>query len=121
MTPDLGRFALLLTLIVACLAVVAGFVGAVRHRERATRSAEGALQGAAIAVTVAGVCLLVSLFRKDFSVEYVWEYTSRDLSLFYTLGAFWAGQAGSLLLWAWMLGVVRGDRRRPATGRAAAT
>ncbi|MGZ4149213.1 MAG: heme lyase CcmF/NrfE family subunit [Actinomycetota bacterium] len=105
MTSNLGNFALLLTLIAAGYAVVVGFVAALRHRELATRSAEGALQGAAVAVTVAGAALLWALFHKDFSIEYVQEYTSKDLSLFYTLGAFWAGQAGSLLLWAWLLGL----------------
>ena len=103
MTSNLGDFSLLLTLIAAGYAVVVGFAGAARGRERSTRSAEGALQGAAVAATVAGVSLLVALFRKDFSIEYVSQYTSLSLSKFYTLGAFWAGQAGSLLLWAWML------------------
>jgi cytochrome c-type biogenesis protein CcmF len=105
-TSNLGNIALLLTLAVGLYAVVVGFAGAIRGRELATRSAEGALQAAAITTTTAGVALLVALFQKDFSVEYVAQYTSRDLSLFYTLGAFWAGQSGSLLLWAWMLGLI---------------
>jgi cytochrome c-type biogenesis protein CcmF len=104
-TSNLGNFSLLLTLLAAGYAVVVGFVGAARRRELAVRSAEGALQGAAVAVTVAGIALLYGLFQKDFSIEYVSQYTSRDLSMFYTLGAFWAGQAGSLLLWAWLLGL----------------
>jgi cytochrome c-type biogenesis protein CcmF len=105
-TSNLGNFALLLTLAVGAYAIVVGAVGAVRGRELATRSAEGALQAAAVTTTVAGAALLVALFQKDFSVEYVAQYTSLDLSVFYTLGAFWAGQAGSLLLWAWMLGLI---------------
>jgi cytochrome c-type biogenesis protein CcmF len=104
-TSNLGNFALLLTLIAACYAAVVGVVGAVRNRPNAIRSAEGALQATAVTMTVAGGALLWALFQKDFSIEYVSQYTSRDLSVFYTLGAFWAGQAGSLLLWAWMLGV----------------
>jgi cytochrome c-type biogenesis protein CcmF len=104
-TANLGNFALLLTLIAACYAAVVGVVGAVRNRGTAIRSAEGALQSTAVTMTVAGAALLWALFQKDFSIEYVSQYSSRDLSVFYTLGAFWAGQAGSLLLWAWMLGV----------------
>jgi cytochrome c biogenesis factor len=42
---------------------------------------------------------------RNFSIEYVASHTTRSLSLFYTLGAFWAGQAGSLMLWAWVLGL----------------
>lgn len=106
MTSNLGNIALLLTLAVGLYAVAVGFAGAIRGRELATRSAEGALQAAAVTTTVAGASLLVALFQKDFSIEYVAQYTSLDLSMFYTLAAFWAGQSGSLLLWAWMLGVI---------------
>ena len=102
----LGRFALLLALISGGWAVVVGFTGAKTKRETAIRSAEGALKAAALALTVASIALIVLLLRKDFSVEYVAQYTSRSLSVFYTVGAFWAGQAGSLLLWAWTLGLV---------------
>jgi len=105
-TSNLGNIALLLTLAVGIYAVVVGFAGAFRGRELATRSAEGALQAAAVTTTTAGIALLVALFQKDFSVEYVAQYTSLDLSMFYTLAAFWAGQSGSLLLWAWMLGLI---------------
>ncbi|GIU98788.1 MAG: hypothetical protein KatS3mg014_0404 [Actinomycetota bacterium] len=64
------------------------------------------MKAAALALSVAALALVVLLLRKDFRVEYVAQYTSRDLSTFYTIGAFWAGQAGSLLLWAWTLSLV---------------
>jgi cytochrome c-type biogenesis protein CcmF len=100
---DLGRFALFVGLLAASWAVMAGVAAARGGRQDVQRSAEGALKGAAVALSVSGIALFWLLAAKDFSVEYVAEYTSRSLSMFYTLGAFWAGQAGSLLLWAWML------------------
>ena len=102
----LGNFALLLALIAGGWAVVVGFAGARSGRESAVRSAEGAMKGAALALSVAAAALVVALVRKDFSVEYVAQYTSSSLSTFYRVGAFWAGQAGSLLLWAWVLSLV---------------
>ncbi len=102
----LGNFALLLALIAAGYAVVVGLAGARSGREETIRSAEGGMKAAALALSVAAVALVVLLLRKDFRVEYVAQYTSRDLSTFYTVGAFWAGQAGSLLLWAWTLSLV---------------
>jgi cytochrome c-type biogenesis protein CcmF len=102
----LGNFALLLTLIAGGWAVVAGVVGARNGREATIRSAEGAMKAAALALSVAAGSLLLLLLQKDFSVEYVAQYTSRSLSVFYTVGAFWAGQAGSLLLWAWVLSLI---------------
>jgi cytochrome c-type biogenesis protein CcmF len=100
---DLGRFALFVGLVAALWAVFAGLAAARGGREDVQRSAEGGLRAAAVALSVSAGALFALLFAKDFSIEYVAEYTSRSLSVFYTLGAFWAGQAGSLLLWAWML------------------
>jgi len=54
-------------------------------------------------VSVAGLALLYALISRDFGVKYVAGYTSRDLPLFYTVAALWAGQEGSLFLWAWLL------------------
>lgn len=99
----LGRFAVLLSLGASLWAAAAAFRGARRGREELTRSAEGALYATATALSVAAAALVYALVTRDFSVAYVADYSSRSLSLLYTVGAFWAGQAGSLLLWAWAL------------------
>ena len=41
--------------------------------------------------------------RNDYSFIYVWELTSDQLPLRYTLAALWGGQAGSLLFWLFLL------------------
>lgn len=56
-------------------------------------------------VTCAAAALLVLLIRSDFSIEYVANYTNRNLPVFYKLAAFWGGQKGSLLLWTWLLAI----------------
>jgi len=72
--------------------------------------AGAALQGrvavllAAAALTFAAVVLLVALGCSDFRFAYVVEHTNRSLPLAYKLSAFWAGQEGSILLWALVLG-----------------
>jgi len=90
----LGDFALLLALIAGGWTVVVGFAGARTGREETIRSAEGAMKAAALALTVAAGSLAVLLLQKDFSVEYVAQYTSRSLSVFYTVGAFWPARPG---------------------------
>lgn len=50
-------------------------------------------------VTAALVYLWYLFFRHDFSIEYVYEYSSSDLPFFYLLSALWAGQEGTYLLW----------------------
>ncbi len=39
----------------------------------------------------------------DFTVEYVWQYSSRDLPLIYKISGAWAGQPGTYLLWVWVI------------------
>jgi cytochrome c-type biogenesis protein CcmF len=102
---ELGRLALLTALAAAGWALVAGLAGAIGGRKRSTRNAELAIVVAAVAVTAASGALFTALLTRDFGIEYVAQYTSRSLSVFYTLGAFWAGQAGSLLLWTWVLAI----------------
>ncbi len=39
----------------------------------------------------------------DFTYEYVWQYSSRDLPLVYKIAGTWAGQPGTYLLWVWVI------------------
>ena len=54
---DLGNFALLVALVASLWAIVVGFAGARTRTETATRSAEGALKGTAVALSVAAFAL----------------------------------------------------------------
>ena len=101
--PDLGRAALVTSLLLLVYALVAGSFGAWRGRRRLAESAQNALIGSFGATAVATVVLLAALARHDFSFRYVAEHTSRELPLGYTLTAFWGGQEGSLLLWLLVL------------------
>jgi cytochrome c-type biogenesis protein CcmF len=49
--------------------------------------------------------LVYGFVTRDFSIKYVADHSSRDLPLFYTISAFWAGQEGSLLFWLWLLSI----------------
>src|ERR671937_396429 len=101
--PDLGRAALVTSLLLLVYALVAGSFAAWRARRRLAESAQNALLGSFAATLVATVVLLAALARHDFSFRYVAEHTSRELPLGYTLTAFWGGQEGSLLLWLLVL------------------
>src|SRR5439155_1240976 len=107
--PDLGRAALVTSLLLLVYALVAGSFAAWRGRRRLAESAQNALIGSFGATAVAAAVLLSALARHDFSFRYVAQHTSRELPLGYTLKAFWGGQGGSLRRWtlaAWaFLGV----------------
>ncbi|MDC0935996.1 cytochrome c-type biogenesis CcmF C-terminal domain-containing protein, partial [Pirellulales bacterium] len=89
---------------------------------------KSAVNSAALSVlflTLVALNLVFALLTKDFRFAYVAQYCSQLLPWHYGLSALWVGQAGSLLLWAWFLGLLamlfrrlsprRGDPLREAT------
>src|SRR6266498_3496809 len=99
----LGTLALWLALLVGIWGALAGFVGGLKGRPDLARSARHAVFAMCGALLVAVVSLEWALFQHDFNVEYVAAYTSRNLPIFYTWSALYAGQKGSLLFWATVL------------------
>ncbi|GBE14762.1 cytochrome c-type biogenesis protein CcmF [bacterium BMS3Abin14] len=99
----MGSAALIVAFPVAIYGMAASLFGAIRHKDEFVRSAGYAVYLNFFLVTAAAVSLLHAFIARDFSLQYVYEYSSRSLSGFYTISAFWAGQEGSLLLWMWLL------------------
>ena len=58
-----------------------------------------------VAVTGAAFALIWSVMTNDFSITYIVEHSNRALPIAYKFAALWSGQEGSLLLWAWLLGI----------------
>ena len=54
-------------------------------------------------VSLAMVALFAAFATYDFQLAYVAAHSARSMALPYRLAALWGGQAGSLLLWLWML------------------
>ncbi len=67
------------------------------------RPGPGALAAkvAAASLTLSVLILTYAFVFLDFSLFYVWQHSSADLSLYYRLGAMIVGQEGTYLLWAW--------------------
>src|SRR5438045_4389886 len=99
----LGNLALWLALVVGMWGALAGFVGGRPGRPELAHSARRAVFAMCGALLVAVFALEWALFQHDFNVEYVAAYTSRNLPIFYTWSALYAGQKGSLLFWATVL------------------
>jgi len=97
---DLGNIALWIALLIALWASVVGFVAGKTRRADLMRSAERSIFAMWGLLVIASAGLMHALLTHDFNVEYVAAYTSRNLPVFYTWSAFYAGQKGSLLLWA---------------------
>lgn len=55
---------------------------------------------AALAGVIMSWTLLVTVFlARRFDLDYVYNYSSRDLEFFFTIAATWAGQPGSFMIW----------------------
>ncbi|HEX9591921.1 MAG TPA: heme lyase CcmF/NrfE family subunit [bacterium] len=102
---DIGNFSLILCFVFATYAVVTTVWGARTGRDTMVRSGEHAALAVAVGMTLVLVCLDVLLIRSDFHIEYVSSYSNRDLPLFFKFASLWAGQAGSLLLWSWLVSI----------------
>ncbi|MCX7908476.1 MAG: cytochrome c biogenesis protein CcsA [Ignavibacteria bacterium] len=57
-------------------------------------------------IVLASIYLLFNIFSHNFTLTYVWSYSSRNLSFFFLLSSFYAGQEGSFLLWAFWLSLI---------------
>lgn len=59
----------------------------------------------AVLFCLASVVLIYALATGYFKMEYVAQYTDRSLPFIYKISGWWAGQAGSLLFWGWLVAV----------------
>ncbi len=102
---NFGNLSLTLAFSVCLYAALALFLGWRAHRRDIAKSGEYAIYGYFILVTLAAGSLLYLLLKSDFNIEYVAEYSNRDLPIPYKLAALWGGQKGSLLLWTWIISI----------------
>jgi len=100
---DLGRAALVLAFGLALYSAIGGGLAAYTRRRRLVASARNALYAAFGATAIAAILLLNAFRTRDFSFAYVAEHSSKALPFPYVYTAFWGGQAGSLLLWLFVL------------------
>jgi cytochrome c-type biogenesis protein CcmF len=99
----LGSLALWVALLLGVWGAVTGFAGGHLGRADLQVSSRRAVYAMFGSLLVAVFALEWALFHHDFNVEYVAAYTSRNLPIFYTWSALYAGQKGSLLFWATVL------------------
>ena len=119
MIPELGHFALIIALCIACVQAVLPLLGAQRGDATWMALARPAAQGQLVFVAVAFTCLAWSFVSNDFSVLNVASNSNSMLPLRYRFAATWGSHEGSLLLWVlmlnlWMTAVSVFSRRLPS-------
>ncbi len=101
----LGEFALWISLPVALWGMFLGFTGGRTQRGDLVLSAERSVYAVFLLHLVASIGIIVAFVTDRFEYWYVASYSNRELELFYKITGLWAGQRGSLLFWALLLGL----------------
>lgn len=90
------------------------------QREGLIKAGTVALQAGVLGATIAVALLLYALLSDKFELAYVARNSRSLMQWPYKIGALWSGQAGSLLLWFWVLLIYSyaiGWRHRWSVGR----
>ncbi len=103
----IGITAAALTFVALLLSVVAYYLYDRQKEEGLLTFARTAFYSAGVLIVFQVVLLLYGILTHHFEWSYVFSYSSRDLSLFYLVSTFWAGQEGTFLLWL-LFGVIYG-------------
>jgi cytochrome c-type biogenesis protein CcmF len=102
---DVGYACLLVGMITMVYAAVASVYGARSGERQFVVSGRYAFYCLAGLMIAAVVILESAYLRNDFSYSLVAQNSSTDTPTFYKLTAMWSSQAGSLLLWAFVLSI----------------
>jgi cytochrome c-type biogenesis protein CcmF len=103
MIADLGFAALFIALLAAVYAIFAAIHGVRANQPRWAESARNASMIIFPLVALSCLALIILLVSGDFSIEYVWRVSSRDMPTYLKVTALWGGQAGSILFFNLML------------------
>ncbi|MBD3385864.1 heme lyase CcmF/NrfE family subunit [candidate division KSB1 bacterium] len=98
-----GQYSLVIAFVLTLYASFLYFRADKKRFHSVIASAQRATLIAFLMIVTSSLLLLYALLSRNFQVEYVAQYTNRSLPIAYTIAAFWAGQAGSLLFWALLL------------------
>lgn len=103
MIEPIGTYSLSLAVVAAAGGVLAAIMAFRFDSHPALVWARRLMLAGAGLMTLACAALMAAIINDHFEFTYVANYSERALPIGYKIAAFWAGQAGSLLLWAWIL------------------
>ena len=103
MLADFGYGILFITFLIALYSIVAAMLGHFRKSQPWVESARLAMLLTFPGVTLAALSLIFLLLTDQYHISFVYEVTSRSMPLYLKVTALWGGQAGSLVLWSWLM------------------
>ena len=105
MLAEFGYGILLVSFIVT---LYSGFAAVIGVRNKSASLVESARRAQLLTfplISIAAGTLIYLLVNNHFEVSFVYEVTSRSMPTYLKVTAWWGGQAGSMVFWAWLLAV----------------
>ncbi len=103
MLVNLGYGAVFITALLCLYSIGTAVYGAQRKQAVWVDSARNAMLLTFPLLSLAALSLVIQLVTGHFEVAFVTEVTSRAMPAYLKATAWWGGQAGSLLFWAWLM------------------
>ena len=103
MTIEIGHFALILALAVACIQMGAVLWGTLKRDESIKAMAQSAALTQFALLAIAFWVLVSAYIASDFSVVNVWRNSHSAKPLLYKISGAWGNHEGSMLLWVLIL------------------
>jgi cytochrome c-type biogenesis protein CcmF len=100
---EAGTILLYLAIIFGSASVASSILRIYTEDEFYQRLAKYMLLGCFLVITTAFVLLVYYFVVSDLHIEYVHSYTHVDHEFQYKLTGVWAGEKGTILLWAWLI------------------
>ncbi len=103
MLAEFGYGILVVSFLVAIYSVIAAFYGAQKKSTAWVESARRAMLLTFPLISLSAASLIYLLVNNHYEVSFVYEVTSRSMPTYLKITAWWGGQAGSLVFWAFLL------------------
>src|SRR5665648_907301 len=101
----LGDTILYFTLLTSVLAIIALTLKEYKNNDNIFKAASTLTRLTAAALVFDVLLLAYYFVTSNYTINYVWQYNSNDLALIYKIAATLAGQQGTYLFWAMMIGL----------------
>ncbi len=102
---ELGNFFLFLAWLFSVYGLGVGFIAGKRTNDALALTTARATLLVFLFTTLSIASLSLLFFQSDFTNQYVWQYSNRDMEWYYRISAIWGGMDGSMLLWCFFLSI----------------
>ncbi len=103
MLAQFGFGVFVLTFLLALFSVGAAVAGYFGNSDRWVEAARRAMLLTFPLITLGTLTLVYLLVTGHYELQYVYAVTSNDMPFYLKVTALWGGQAGSLVLWSWLM------------------